>query len=47
MQSSTRGLIQGLTNLHQFPYQDTAVSTLAQRLLDLETEALGQMQSYL
>ena len=47
MQGSTRGLIQGLTNLHQFPYQDTAVSTLAQRLLDLETEALGQMQSYL
>ena len=46
MQGSTRGLIQGLTNLHQFPYQDTAVSTLAQRLLDLETEALGQMQSY-
>ena len=24
MQGSTRGLIQGLTNLHQFPYQDTA-----------------------
>ena len=47
MQGSTRGLIQGLTNLHQFPYQDTAVSTLAQRLLDLEAEALGQMQSYL
>ena len=47
MQGSTRGLIHGLTNLHQFPYQDTAVSTLAQRLLDLETEALGQMQSYL
>ena len=47
MQGSTRGLSQGLTNLHQFPYQDTAVSTLAQRLLDLETEALGQMQSYL
>ena len=47
MQGSTRGLIQGLTNLHQFPYQDTAVSTLAQRLLDLETEALGQMQSYI
>ena len=47
MQGSTRGLIQGLNNLHQFPYQDTAVSTLAQRLLDLETEALGQMQSYL
>ena len=47
MQGSTRGLIQGLTNLHQFPYQDTADSTLAQRLLDLETEALGQMQSYL
>ena len=47
MQGSTRGLIQGLTNLHQFPYQDTAVSTLAQRLLDLETEALGQNQTYL
>ena len=47
MQGSTRGLIQGLTNLHQFPHQHTAVSTLAQRLLDLETEALGQMQSYL
>lgn len=47
MQGSTRGLIKGLQNLHQFPYQDTAVSTLAQRLLDLEKESLGQMQSFL
>ena len=47
MQGSTRGLIQGLSNLHHIPYPDTAVSTLAQRLLDLETEALGQMQSSL
>ena len=47
MQGSTRGLIKGLQNLHQFPYQDTAVSTLAQRLLDLESESLGQMRAYL
>ena len=39
--------IVGLQNLHQFPYQDTAVSTLAQRLLDLESESLGQMRAYL
>ena len=44
MQGSTRGLIQGLTNLHQFPYQDTAVSTLARRRLDLGPEAGGQVQ---
>ena len=47
MQGSTRGLIKGLQNLHQFPYQDTDVSTLAQRLLDLESESLGQMRAYL
>ena len=47
MHGSTRGLNKGLQNLHQFHYQDTAVSTLAQRLLDLESESLGQMRAYL
>ncbi len=43
MQGSTRGLIiKGLQNLHQFPYQDTAVSTLAQRLLDLKANLWGR-----
>lgn len=47
MEGSTRGLIKGLRNLHQFPYQDTAVSTLAQRLIDMESESIHKMQSYL
>ena len=47
IQSNTRGMIQGLKNLHQYQQQDSQVSSLSQRLLDCETANIRQMQSFL
>lgn len=47
IQGNTRGMITGLKNLHQYPQQDSRVSTLSQRLLDCETANIRQMQAFL
>ena len=47
IQGSTKGLVKGTENLRQLNQQDTAVSALAQRLLDTEAESIRQMQSFL
>jgi len=47
IQNNTRGMIQGLKNLHQYQQQDSQVSSLSQRLLDCETANIRQMQSFL
>lgn len=47
IQGNTRGMIKGLRNMHQFPQQDTAVSGLSQRLLDIETDNIRQMKAFL
>lgn len=47
IQGNTRGMIQGLKNLHQLNRQDTQVSALAQKLLDSETANIRQMQGFL
>ena len=47
IQNNTRGMIQGLKNLHQYQQQDSQVSALTQRLLDCETANIRQMQTFL
>ena len=47
IQNNTRGMIQGLKNLHQYQQQDSQVSALTQRLLDCETANIRQMQAFL
>jgi len=47
IQGNTRGMIQGLKNLHQYQQQDSQVSALSQRLLDCETANIRQMQTFL
>lgn len=47
IQGNTRGMIQGLKNLHQYQQQDSQVSALSQRLIDCETANIRQMQAFL
>ena len=47
IQGNTKGMISGLQDMHQFPQQDTAVSTLAQKLIDTETNNIRQMKTFL
>lgn len=47
IQGNTKGMIKGLKNLHQYPHQGDAVSTISQKLLDCETANIRQMQSFL
>lgn len=47
IQGNTRGMIEGLKNLHQFNAQDSRVSALSQKLLDCETANIRQMQNFL
>lgn len=47
IQGNTRGMIEGLKNLHQFNGQDSRVSALSQKLLDCETANIRQMQNFL
>ena len=44
---NTRGMINGLKNLHQFAGQDEQIHILSQKLLDCETANIRQMQSFL
>lgn len=47
IQSNTKGMIQGLKNLHQYPKQDDRISAISQKLIDCETANIRQMQSFL
>lgn len=47
IQGSTRGMIKGLKDLHQFNRPDTQVGVLSQKLLDCETANIRQMQGFL
>lgn len=44
---NTRGIIKGFKNLNQFPPSDQQVSTLAQRLIDIEEANNRQLQGFL
>lgn len=47
IQGNTKGMIQGLKNLHQYPMQDDRISAVSQKLIDCETANIRQMQSFL
>lgn len=47
IQGNTKGMIQGLRNLHQMQTQDHQIRILSQKLLDCETAHIRQMQSFL
>lgn len=47
IQGNTRGMIQGLKNLHAFENQDPQIRILSQKLLDCETAHIRQMQNFL
>jgi len=47
IQGNTKGMIQGLKNLHQFDGQDPQIRILSQKLLDCETAHIRQMQTFL
>lgn len=47
IQGNTKGMIQGLKNLHQFDGKDHQIRILSQKLLDCETAHIRQMQSFL
>ena len=47
IQGNTRGLIQGIRGLHQYPSRDDRVSGITQKLLDCETANIRQMQQFL
>lgn len=47
IQGNTKGMIKGLTDLHQFPDSDGQIRVLSQKLLDCETANIRQMQSFL
>ena len=44
---STKGMIKGLRNMHQFPREDSRISALSQKLLDTENANIRQMQAFL
>ena len=47
IQGNTRGLIQAIRGLHQYPSRDDRVSGISQKLLDCETANIRQMQQFL
>lgn len=47
IQSNTKGMIQGLKNLHQYPHQNDRICSICQKLLDCETANIRNLQSYL
>ena len=47
IQGNTKGMIQGMRNLHQMKTQDHQIRILSQKLLDSETAHIRQMQSFL
>ena len=47
IQGNTKGMIQGLRNLHRFAGQDHQIRILSQKLLDCETAHIRQMQAFL
>ena len=47
IQGNTRGLIQGIRGLHQYPSRDDRVSGISHKLLDCETANIRQMQQFL
>lgn len=47
IQGNTRGLIQGIRGLHQYPSRDDRISGISQKLLDCETANICQMQQFL
>lgn len=47
IQGNTKGMIQGLKNLHQFEGQDHQIRILSQKLLDCENAHIRQMQQFL
>ena len=47
IQGSTKGMIKGLRNMHQFPREDSRISSLSQKLLDTENANIRQMQAFL
>lgn len=47
IQGNTKGMIQGLKNLHQYPHQDDRISSICQKLVDCETANIRQMQAFL
>lgn len=47
IRGNTKGMIQGLKNLHQFEGRDQPIRILSQKLLDCETAHIRQMQSFL
>lgn len=47
IQGNTRGIIKGFKNLNQFPPSDHQVSTLAQRLIDIEETNNRNLQGFL
>ena len=47
IQGNTKGMIKSLKNLHQYSDNDSQISALSQKLLDLETDNIRQMQPYL
>ena len=47
IQGNTRGLIQGIRGLHQYPSRDDRVSGISQKLLDCEMANIRQMQQFL
>lgn len=47
IQMNTKGMIQGLRELHRFPERDSQIRILSQKLLDCETANIRQMQTFL
>ena len=47
IQGSTKGMIKGLRNMHQFPREDSRITALSQKLLDTENANIRQIQDYL
>jgi len=47
IQGNTRGMIQGLKNIHQFAGQDEQLQILSRKLLDCETANIRQMKPFL
>lgn len=47
IQGNTKGMIQGLKNMHRFAGQDERIRILSQKLLDCENANIRQMQTFL
>lgn len=47
IQGSTKGMIRGLRDLHQYPHPYDRISSVCQKLLDCQTANIRQLQGYL